>query len=69
MKYRAIFKCRLCGKEFEPKNPCAYNPTMADKEIYEKANGEIKILKFTVHFCENGDIGFGDLLGVRKVGD
>lgn len=65
--YEAVYKCRLCGKEFKPQNPWADNPTMADKETYKKTNGKIKVLKFTVHFCENGEVGFGDLLGCRKV--
>lgn len=72
MKYRAVYKCRLCGKEFTPPNGYFTDDMTNEARIsfflgrmcqqYEGNN-----LPYEHHVCDNGDIGFADLLGVRKV--
>lgn len=68
MEYKTIYKCRLCGKEFTPLN--GYSKNEAKIAIFigrmcvqNKGNN----LPYEHHVCDNGDIGFADLLGVRKV--
>ncbi len=55
----SVYKCRLCGKEFEEK--------MDDG--FAGIQGIIKTesYRITVHKCENGDCGVADLLGCRKI--
>lgn len=73
MKYKAVFKCRLCGKEFSSPN-AYFTDDMTNEAGIEFFIARMCIqyngnnLPYGHHFCENGDIGFGDLLGVRKVG-
>lgn len=69
MKYRAVFKCRLCGEEYESNNYWVDNMTTEDIDSKEIGNEAGKSPNVIFHFCENGNIGFADLIGGRKVGD
>lgn len=53
--YKSIYKCRLCGKEFEDK---AYK--MGDSEY---STGSV----YKQHKCDDGRYGIGDLLGTYEV--
>lgn len=57
MKYRAVYKCRLCGKEFYGDEYCK-TKVRSTQCIY---------LLPEIHNCETGDISFADFLGLRKV--
>lgn len=70
MKYRAVYKCRLCGKEFSVLNSYFKDDMCASKVIYLGrmcVQNEGNNLPYEHHVCDNGDIGFADLLGARKV--
>ena len=67
-EYRAIYKCRLCGEEFE---------THELKDIFESQRYIREMccqhsggnFPYEFHFCNNEDVGFADFIGCRKVGD
>ena len=78
-EYRVIYKCRLCGEEFD-------GMTFDEKDnlpFYAMANfvtgndsfemGYKKppsiIYKAEKHNCKDGSMGLADFLGCRKVGD
>lgn len=63
MKYITVCKCRLCGKEFYVDDDWA-TELEAAANIIESASGQTP---FEIHYCDNGDVGFGDVLGARKV--
>lgn len=65
-KYRPIYKCRLCGETFGG----------FIKDSYHEADDFIRAIlihskphhiPYSRHYCENGDIGLGDLLGVERL--
>lgn len=74
-EYRAIYKCRLCGEEFEEKT---VNDTLAFATITAFSCGaaesfdvlsENKIFyKSIQHHCKDGSYGFADFCGFKKVG-
>ena len=71
-EYRAIYKCRLCGGEFES---CV--TTSIDVVIKNMLNvtvgHEIKqwigtpVSETSMHSCKNGSFGMADFVGFRKV--
>lgn len=73
MKYRAVYKCRLCGKVFTTQDGYFFTDDIKndakidlffDRMCIQVHGGD---LPYEHHVCDNGDVGFGDLLGVRKV--
>lgn len=70
MTYRVVCKCRLCDKEFTPDGYSADNMTndIPISVFLWRICSQDKTSGLPYHHtCDNGDIGFGDLLGVRKV--
>ena len=73
-EYRAIYKCRLCGKEFV--SAATGSADIAIKHMVRVTTG-IKPLEFignpieetSMHSCKDGSMGLADFLGFRKVED
>lgn len=66
-EYRAIYKCRLCGEEFERfsfKYIAEAQTYMSNMCVQYGGNN----FPYEHHFCKNGNIGFADFIGCRKVG-
>lgn len=66
MKYKVVCKCRMCGEEFQCRE--------SDEDSAFFIQGTIVFLPKSMnggvppyHICDNGDIGFGELIGCRKV--
>lgn len=54
-KYKSIYKCRLCGKEFEG-------------EAYKMNDSQYPVGSvYKQHRCDDGRYGVGDLLGSYEV--
>ena len=66
MKYRAVYKCRFCGKEYEPDDYVYRTEWETANHMIERS---LQSCLLEVHYCENGDVGFGDLIGLRKVSE
>ena len=73
-EYRAIYKCRLCGEEFE-----SAVTTSADIAIKHMIIVTVQynpseyigtpITEISMHSCKDGSMGLADFLGFRKVED
>ena len=70
VEYRAVYKCRLCGKVFEngiTGSGCvagiAIRLTTEDNFIQSGIYGHRHI----THNCEDGSFGFADYQGFKKV--
>ncbi len=67
-KYKALFKCRLCGKTFinsETSNEIvALNAAI--KAIFGKMSEPLVPTLYDIHICDNGGIGIADFIGFRK---
>lgn len=73
-EYRAIYKCRLCGEEFEDARmgkDIAYMgaAVLTVKEHFKPEGCAIGIHRHNVHHCDDGSYGFSDFVGFRKVED
>lgn len=70
-KYRAIYRCRACGKVFLPErcNEKIIRKAMAEFAFNESLHSKRCGTGMNAHECENGDIGFTDFVGFRKVED
>ena len=72
-EYRAIYKCRLCGEEFE--NGRIENENIVDSCVMaisilgdtQKVRTSMSLHEHYVHYCKNGSMGMADFLGFRKV--
>lgn len=73
-EYRAIYKCRLCGEEFED--------CVTGEELAQVINIALVVLGHTqhvkiqrnlyqhaTHFCKDGSFGFADFQGFKKFED
>ena len=78
-EYRAIYKCRLCGEEFETTPFCENDNSpfyvmasfVTGNDSFEmgyKKPSKI-IYKAEKHDCKDGSMGLADFLGFRKVED
>lgn len=72
-EYMFAHKCRICGEEFCSgsifANQLDIVKTMQEAICYGKMpeNSPVTEVKArTLHFCESGDIGIADFIGVRK---
>lgn len=70
-EYRAIYKCRLCGEEFEDGGTgdiiamaCTVALTVKDYVRCER-----NLHRHMPHHCKDGSYGFADFCGFRKVED
>lgn len=72
-EYRAIYKCRLCGKNFDDgtvnKQQLASNGTVAIavNGNADNAMKESALFRYSVHCCDDGSFGFSDFQGFKKV--
>jgi hypothetical protein len=68
--FRAIYKCRLCGKRFEEEScsgGIAFDATMTltgQNDYYVDGCGIGSHLRW-IHNCENGGIGLADFCGFK----
>lgn len=74
MEYRAICKCRLCGKEFEDGTTGeaiaqAITVALAVKGTTENVRCQRNLYRNTTHFCKDGSFGFADFQGFRKISE
>jgi len=75
-EYRAIYKCRLCGEEFE-KEKVDYKRAIAavlclgmfGNESFDDSTTDISVCRVIDHNCKDGSMGLADFLGFRKVED
>lgn len=73
-EYKAIYKCRLCGKEFEY---CRAGEVIAQALTVALAvNGTTEHVRYngnlhthTTHECDDGSLGIADFQGFQKIGD
>ena len=71
-EYRAIYKCRLCGEEFESGTTTSTDVVI--KNMLNVTTGcGIKqyignpVTETYMHSCKDGSMGLSDFLGFRKV--
>ena len=71
MEYRAMYKCRLCNKEF------GYVGTTNEKLVMDcitamingtKTTQILEPKQFDFHCCEDGSFGFADFKGWKVIG-
>ena len=71
-EYRAIYKCRLCGEEFEDGRTSAENAQIITCMLGFEPNYKHEKLNLhgyrnICHFCNNGSYGFADFCGFSKM--
>ena len=70
MEYRAIYKCRLCGKEFEDCATCNKGlvfDCMIAFVLNEKAKIPFQPHEFQLHYCEDKSMGVADFKGWKAI--
>lgn len=72
IEYQAIYKCRLCGEEFEDyrtseRNARIITCMLGIEQSYK--HDELNLLghRHICHFCDDGSYGFSDFIGYKKV--
>mgnify|MGYP001623129367 FL=1 len=73
-EYRAIYKCRLCGEEFENVTPTSryiyYQNMVNSISTYQcGTNASMPSIEKYMHDCKDGSHGYIELIGFRKVED
>lgn len=74
MKYKAVYKCRLCGKKFGETIGLKNSKIKAmsfGKQIFIVDNC-LNANAFDIrnqHDCEDGSIGFADFQGIVKINE
>lgn len=73
-EYQAIYKCRLCGKEFKSAVTTDTNIVikhMLSVTIAYKSAEYIgaPVTELSMHSCKDGSMGLADFLGFKKVDD
>ena len=73
-EYMAIYKCRLCGKEFEYCRTGeivaqALTVALSVNESTEHVRYNGKLRRHTVHECSDGSYGISDFRGFKKIED
>ena len=71
MKYRAIYKCRLCGEQYEDGETGNDIAMMAVSVVTVKGSwfpkdSAIGIHLRNIHYCEDGSYGLSDFQGMKK---
>ena len=73
-EYRAIYKCRLCGEEFErgaiPSVDAAIENMVNITYGYmtDKYSKGMQVKERFMHSCKDGSLGLSDFLGFKEVG-
>lgn len=72
MEYNAIYKCRLCGKEFTDATTSSKDVAISNmvhlvcgSSIKQNANIPVEI--FTIHYCGSECYGLADFQGFKSV--
>lgn len=66
-EFRAIYKCRMCGEEYESHHRFN-NEVMAQTYMAGMCVQRSRYnLPFEHHVCKDGSLGFADFIGMRKV--
>lgn len=70
MEYRGIYKCRLCGEEFE--DCCTRSKGLALNcmiafVLNEKAKSPIQPSQFQMHSCKDKSMGVADFQGWKAI--
>ena len=73
-KYMAIYKCRLCGKEFcnsgtgdkDTAATATMYTVLESSGITPQFESPNAPTQFGFHSCKDGSYGMGDFLGMRK---
>lgn len=73
-EYKAIYKCRLCGEEFEVCRTSCANAQMITcilgvEPNYRHDKLNLQGYRHMCHFCDDGSFGFADFMGYRKIHD
>lgn len=74
--YMAIYKCRLCGKEFchsgtgdkDTAATATMYTVLESSGITPQFESPNAPTQFEFHSCKDGSYGMGDFLGMRKTG-
>ena len=71
-EYRAIYKCRLCGEEFENATPTSryiHYQNMVNSISMPQCgiNTSMPSIENYMHDCKDGSHGYIELIGFRKV--
>lgn len=69
-EYRAVYKCRLCGKVFENGITGVGHAVAIGVRLTREDNfdvGNVHGSRHITHNCEDGSFGFADYQGFRKV--
>lgn len=65
-KFVNIYKCRMCGEIFS--TILSDDKEYARSYLEKMCHNSIECpLPYCHHICKNGDIGFADILGFKKV--
>ena len=75
--YMAIYKCRLCGKEFchsgtgdrDTAATAAMYTVLESSGITPQFESPNAPMQFEFHSCKDGSYGMADFQGMKKVGD
>lgn len=73
-EYRAIYKCRLCGEEFERGAIPSVDAVIENMVnitygyMADKYCAGMKVKETFMHSCKDGSCGLADFLGFKDVG-
>lgn len=73
-KYAAIYKCRLCGEEFEycytgKSNAEITSIELALMESNQHINYAMTLNKYITHYCKDESFGIAEFQGFRRIED
>lgn len=72
-EYRAIYKCRLCGEEFEHCDWSKEYLITHPKNFFEHSKNSILRCEYQYshwwHKCKDGSFGISDFIGFKKMED
>ena len=71
---KAIYKCRLCGEEFEDCETGEELVQVINMALVVTGNTQhVKcarnLYRHTMHYCKDGSFGFADFQGFKKVSE
>lgn len=71
IQYVTKYKCKLCGEEYE--SHATTTKDIAQKSLMHTVYGikyedhlGVSICLTEIHFCEDGSMGIGELLGIKQ---
>lgn len=70
MEYKAIYKCRLCGKLFEKEyvstgKAVGITGRLVNEDSFAK--GDVFGSRYAIHNCKDYSCGFADFQGFKKI--